>query len=421
MLFRPVHAVLVAASIYLGGLGAASAPMWPGDELSSALPNFVRSTFNTANNGALASRGGLRRSQTLDATQMPYYESFGRQMLDPPGAFHHDAGSQNAHYVERGREPFGATQYHDSGYGSMQANPLDTYGFHRYNPHSGLSIGFAPSSHQQQESFGHPGIPSLVADQHDQARTAFHGNDLDAQHAGVAPYPAPLPISGTVATPQYLPHPSGYSQGFRSFDGVPVGPMSYMRVDGQNPAYQGVGHPTAVFPDVIDDPGPVEVEAKTAKKKKGFRNRVSKQLGGEKGPFSLADINMRNAVLVRVRRWLIDHYNDQHEHLTSDDLEKVCWKQESFDNEELTLLYQGMWRRLYEESSRLSMKKVALNWKVLMQNQGTRFDLDTFRIIFSLDDENKGPTEVFRVAAYNKAAQKWSFVGLLEMPAKLKA
>ncbi|KAN0061233.1 hypothetical protein ACQY0O_006975 [Thecaphora frezii] len=153
MWFRPLNAVLVAASIYRGGLGAVSAPMNFGNERSSAFTHFGRSASNTANDGAWASGGGLQHSQML------YYESFGMLLPDTQDALRQGPGSWNADHDASFLGPY-AAQLHRTGYGDMHAYPLNTYGIPRYSQHSDLSIESAPRLHQQQGEFGDPGIPS---------------------------------------------------------------------------------------------------------------------------------------------------------------------------------------------------------------------------------------------------------------------
>ncbi|KAN0060519.1 hypothetical protein ACQY0O_007855 [Thecaphora frezii] len=180
MLFRPLHTVLVAAFIYPGGLGAASAPVKSGDELSSIISNLGRSASDTANDGALAHGDGLQHSQ------MHHHESFGRQSPDTKGAFHQDAGKLIAHNAQGFNGPFDAAQHPYVEYGSVLAYPLHTYGTPGYAQHSGLSIESSPSLPQQQEEFGHPGIPPLDANQLDQFHTAYRGNEQFG-HPGIPP------------------------------------------------------------------------------------------------------------------------------------------------------------------------------------------------------------------------------------------
>ncbi|KAN0062127.1 hypothetical protein ACQY0O_005546 [Thecaphora frezii] len=420
MFIRPLRAVLVAAYVYLGGLGAASAPMWLGDELGRVLHISAPMDTNTANDATRASGRVLQRSQTLDPSQLLHRESFDVQWSDTHGPLHRDAASRNAHNVERFPEPFGAAQHQHTGFGSMQAYHLDTYATHGYSPHSDLGSGSTPSWHQQQESFGHPGIASLDENQYQQVGTDLHGNVFDAQYTVVPPFPASFPTGGIGATPLHLPNAYGYSQGFHSVEGVRDSRMSHTGEYGQNPGYQGTGHPTAAVPEEIDDPGPFEVEAKPAGKRSRRRN-ISQLTGDETGVIPLADKDLRDAVLHQLLEWLRRRMDSTEWIGAKDFLGKVGWSDqwEEYNKQTLHEAQKGLAKRLYLEMEKWSTNPVANNWNNVFMRKGTRFDMGDYRIVLSLKQES-GTQDTFRVAGCSMTSRKWTFIGVLHVPAQLR-
>ncbi|KAN0060851.1 hypothetical protein ACQY0O_006583 [Thecaphora frezii] len=333
---------------------------------------------------------------------MLHDESFGRQMPNPHTYSHQDAGSWNT-YVEGFREPLGAAQHHDSGYGSEQAYSLNTFSDPRYGQHSSFSIESAPSSHQQQETFRHPGIPSLGASQHGRVSTALHGTVFGAHHAGGSYFLASSPLGRIEATPSYLPHHLEYSRRFQNYDGVPVSHMSNMGVYAQNPAYQDTGHQTEAIPDETNDPGPVEVEAETAGKGvdgPGGDSKVKKYKLSQ-----MANDEMRAAVLNKVLTFLENYYKNHGWVQLDQHVGKVHWIHGQEYSEEMQRKQsQDMRSRLSDEKTHWSTKPVSNNWEELVSRHGQRFDLGDFRIVFMKSLKHPGHNEVFRVAWHSFAS-----------------
>ncbi|KAN0062097.1 hypothetical protein ACQY0O_005615 [Thecaphora frezii] len=400
MLFRPLNAVLVAAYIYLGGLGAASAPMNFGNELSPAIPKLVRSPSNNANDGGWAYGGGLQHSHTLYPTQMLHRENFGTQMPDPQDASHQDSGNWNADYVGSFLDP-NAAQHHDSGYGSMQVDPLHTYGTAGYGQHSGLSIESAPSLHQHQVPFGDPGIPSLSANQHDQAHTDFHGNVLDVQHAGVPRFPDWLRTGRIEAKPLHLPQHYGNIQDVPIYEGVPVSRMSQMGVDGQNPGYQGMGHQSAARAGTAYKTAP----------------------GGVGNKMIMANEDLKEKVLSRLHEMLKAKYSNGRQ-LDSEQshTKQVKWVDQVGVDGRYPRRKRSMdwlYAKLKGEEKDWQNKPASTDWDGLMSKNKGRMDLGKLRIVLK-KDKLAGPMDAIHLFGFVKGTQQRIYVGLLQVPSQLE-
>ncbi|KAN0061655.1 hypothetical protein ACQY0O_005644 [Thecaphora frezii] len=379
MLFFPLNAVLVAAYVYLGGLGAAAAPMNFGNELSSAFTHFGRSISNTPNEGARAYGEGLQHSQTQDPTQMIDYKNFVMLLPDTQGAPHQGPGGWNVDYVGSSLAPFAAQNHPD--YHNVHAYH-NAYGTPGYSQHSDLSIESAPSLHQQQGEFGNPGIPSLGTNQHDHFGTAFYGYDLDTKDAGNWHFPASLPTGGSEATPLYPPHPYGYSHGSPMLDRFPVGHTSHVEIHGQNPAYQGMSHPTAAVADGIDDADLVEEGAETARK------AVARSQKSPEPQDPISHSTLQRMALESVRKTLQGHFEKRKLGSAEALLQQSRWapeKDEKIEPQELDTLV----RRLENEWEK-SSKKGDDNSK----DRG--HDDANYLILFSRDTKHEGPTINFR-------------------------
>ncbi|KAN0062145.1 hypothetical protein ACQY0O_005569 [Thecaphora frezii] len=185
--------------------------------------------------------------------------------------------------------------------------------------------------------------------------------------------------------------------------------------NGQSAGYQGMEHPTAAVPDVSADPGPVEGEAETAGKGAGSPQEFSEPQGLP----PLTDNALTTAVLERVGTLLEAHYAEHHRELSRKLLESVYWTnaKDLHDSEHFDHL-QNLSGRYSAERRDWSDRNVAVHWKELVGKK-RRFDMHHFRIIFSFAKNDGSTQRTIRVACYDKVLHKWSFLGILQVPADL--
>ncbi|KAN0061232.1 hypothetical protein ACQY0O_006974 [Thecaphora frezii] len=189
--------------------------------------------------------------------------------------------------------------------------------------------------------------------------------------------------------------------------------MSHMQIDGQNPAYQGMRHPA-----VFDVPGPVEVDAKTARRRVGRPSKSSKP----QDPIPLASDTVRDEVLGKVHELLQDYSTKHKGGMPEQSLAKVRWVdvERYHDRDMLEERHKALASRLSAEANHWSEKRVSSSWEDLAGHRGWRFDLRNFRIVLVRIKDHRGAMENFRVAGIDRdSGQQW-FIGVLQVPGLLK-